>query len=176
MTLISSPPVTVYVQEACYSHRYIRGKDDSASNGIVERPERLHSVAMGVAAAIARLEELAEKSSGSPGLLSASESTTNRDSSSSSLPVDHLTSSASALKDYVNSGPDPTADLSNALDRLTIDASKTIHGKVSNLDLDATVKTTRVKLDSGIQVIQSAAKTSLLTDPAVKFIHGDIEG
>jgi histone deacetylase HOS3 len=45
----------LFVQEACYTHQFIRSKDDSA---IVERPERLRSVALGLAAAIARLEEI----------------------------------------------------------------------------------------------------------------------
>ena len=51
-----SPPTTaVYLQDACYQHRYIRSKDLS---NIVERPERLRAVKVGPAAAIARLEEV----------------------------------------------------------------------------------------------------------------------
>ena len=40
---------------ACLQHRYIRSKDTST---IVERPERLRAVTIGLSAAIARLEEL----------------------------------------------------------------------------------------------------------------------
>lgn len=44
----------IFLQEKCYLHRYIRNKDLS---GIVERPERLRAVALGLAAALARFEE-----------------------------------------------------------------------------------------------------------------------
>jgi len=45
----------VFVQNSCLQHRYIRSKDLST---IVERPERLRAVNIGLSAAIARLEEL----------------------------------------------------------------------------------------------------------------------
>ena len=44
----------VFLQERCYGHRYIRSRDLSA---IVERPERLRAIALGLSAAIARLED-----------------------------------------------------------------------------------------------------------------------
>jgi histone deacetylase HOS3 len=44
----------IFIQDACYQHQYIRSKDTSA---IVERPERLLAVKIGLAAAIARLED-----------------------------------------------------------------------------------------------------------------------
>lgn len=44
---------TVYVQQACVKHRFIRSKDTA---NIVERPERLRAVHVGIAAAIAHLE------------------------------------------------------------------------------------------------------------------------
>src|SRR5258707_13931299 len=44
-----------FVQNSCLQHRYIRSKDLST---IVERPERLRAVNIGLSAAIARLEEL----------------------------------------------------------------------------------------------------------------------
>lgn len=50
----SSHLVAVYLQDACLQHRYIRSRDTS---NIVERPERLRAVKVGLAAAIARLEE-----------------------------------------------------------------------------------------------------------------------
>ncbi|KAG9013540.1 hypothetical protein FRB94_002134 [Tulasnella sp. JGI-2019a] len=45
---------TIFLQEQCFKHRFIRRKDTS---GIVERPERLRAVAAGLAVAVARLEE-----------------------------------------------------------------------------------------------------------------------
>jgi histone deacetylase HOS3 len=45
----------IFIQNACLQHRYIRSKDTSS---IVERPERLRAVTIGLCAAIARLEEL----------------------------------------------------------------------------------------------------------------------
>ncbi|KLO03970.1 hypothetical protein SCHPADRAFT_948126 [Schizopora paradoxa] len=54
----TKPPMTaVYLQDACYKHRYMRTNDHS---NIVERPERLRAVKIGLAAAIARLEELSD--------------------------------------------------------------------------------------------------------------------
>ena len=51
---LPSPPTAVFVQKACVQHRYIRSRDTSC---IVERPERLRAVHVGLAAAAARLEE-----------------------------------------------------------------------------------------------------------------------
>jgi histone deacetylase HOS3 len=45
---------SVFLQDACHKHRYIRNRDTS---NIVERPERLRAVKAGLSAAIARLEE-----------------------------------------------------------------------------------------------------------------------
>lgn len=45
---------SIYLQEKCFLHRYIRNKDTSA---IVERPERLRAVALGLAVALARLDD-----------------------------------------------------------------------------------------------------------------------
>ncbi|KAH7915486.1 histone deacetylase domain-containing protein [Hygrophoropsis aurantiaca] len=45
---------TIYLQDDCLQHRYIRSRDIS---GIVERPERLRAIKVGLAAAIARIEE-----------------------------------------------------------------------------------------------------------------------
>ncbi|KAI0087016.1 histone deacetylase domain-containing protein [Irpex rosettiformis] len=48
------PPTTIFLQEACLRHQFIRSKDTS---NVVERPERLRAVNIGLAAAIARCEE-----------------------------------------------------------------------------------------------------------------------
>jgi histone deacetylase HOS3 len=45
----------IYLQNACLSHKYIRNSDVST---VVERPERIRAVKLGLAAAIARLEEI----------------------------------------------------------------------------------------------------------------------
>jgi histone deacetylase HOS3 len=50
----SGPSTTVFLQDACLQHKYIRTKD---SSHIVERPERLRAVKIGLCAAISRLEE-----------------------------------------------------------------------------------------------------------------------
>ncbi|KAH0585778.1 hypothetical protein H2248_007071 [Termitomyces sp. 'cryptogamus'] len=46
---------TIFFQDACYRHKYIRSRDLSA---IVERPERLRAVTIGLSAALARLESI----------------------------------------------------------------------------------------------------------------------
>ncbi|KAG5642540.1 hypothetical protein DXG03_002578 [Asterophora parasitica] len=51
----SSRRSAIFLQDACYQHQYIRSRDLSA---IVERPERLRAVTVGLSAAIARLEAL----------------------------------------------------------------------------------------------------------------------
>ena len=43
----------IFIQDECLKHRFIRSRDTS---GIFERPERLHAVKLGLAAAIARIE------------------------------------------------------------------------------------------------------------------------
>jgi len=48
------PSTTVFLQDACLQHKYIRTKD---SSHIFERPERLRAVKIGLCAAISRLEE-----------------------------------------------------------------------------------------------------------------------
>ena len=48
------PSTTIFLQDACLQHKYIRTKD---SSHIVERPERLRAVKIGLCAAISRLEE-----------------------------------------------------------------------------------------------------------------------
>lgn len=53
-TIMSAPAFTAILQPKGLLHRFIRSKDTST---IVERPERLRAVAVGIAAAAARLEE-----------------------------------------------------------------------------------------------------------------------
>lgn len=52
---LNRPPkdTAIFLQDVCLQHRFIRSRDTSA---IVEKPERLRAVNVGLAAAIARLE------------------------------------------------------------------------------------------------------------------------
>lgn len=58
MSGVKSSKTYLLFQDACYKHRYIRSNDLS---NIVERPERLRAVKVGLAAAIARIEELSQQ-------------------------------------------------------------------------------------------------------------------
>ena len=51
-------PLGLFIQPACLHHKYIRHAN---SSHIFERPERLRAVLLGVAAAVARLEESGEE-------------------------------------------------------------------------------------------------------------------
>ena len=53
MAWTPSPDTAIYLQDECYKHKHIRSKNLST---IVERPERLRALKMGLAGAIARLE------------------------------------------------------------------------------------------------------------------------
>ena len=119
--LLETKKASAFFQNACLQHRFIRSRDTS---NIVERPERLRAVSIGLAAAIARLEEVV--SSGAP------------------------TSSSPAKQ------PDPN-DLAEAMGRM-------------KLEHDSSLFVTPVS------VVQSQATVDILNNPAVKFIHGDIEG
>ncbi|KAF7422943.1 hypothetical protein PC9H_011107 [Pleurotus ostreatus] len=109
---------TVFLQNACYEHQYIRSKDSSL---IVERPERLRAVNLGLAAAIARLGDYSD------------------------APV-------------APGKPDDSdaSDLADALSRIDINRSST--------------------RDEPVNTIRSSASVQLMNNPALKFIHGDIDG
>lgn len=112
----------IFLQDACYQHRYIRSNDISA---IVERPERLRAVKVGLAAAISRLEILHHHNGTSN--LSASDT-----------------------------DPDANADdLTAALQKM-------------NLTTDVSVQI--------VDLVNSKATVDVLDNPAVKFVHGDIDG
>jgi histone deacetylase HOS3 len=117
--------VAVFIQDACLQHQYIRSKDLSS---IVERPERLRAVKIGIAAAIARLESILAK---------------------------HEHDDTETKKH--DEDPD---DLAATLDRMKLihDSSKLRHSS------------------SPVSIIQSRASVDILKHPAVKFIHGDIDG
>ncbi|KAK7048838.1 histone deacetylase HOS3 [Favolaschia claudopus] len=99
----------IFLQDACFQHRYIRSRDLSA---IVERPERLRAVTIGISAAISRLEGVPNQ------------------------PKPEL---------------DPD-DLASQLARLNIQP------------------------DIPVTIIQSSASIDILSHPAVKYVHGDVDG
>ncbi|KIJ55002.1 hypothetical protein M422DRAFT_200979 [Sphaerobolus stellatus SS14] len=62
MASTTIPQTTIFFQDKCLLHRYVRSQDKSL---VFERPERLRAVKSGVAAAIARLEERQQAKSNS---------------------------------------------------------------------------------------------------------------
>ncbi|KAH9480787.1 Histone deacetylase HOS3 [Psilocybe cubensis] len=107
-------------------HKYIRSRDLSA---IVERPERLRAINVGLSAAIARLEEL--------------------------IPLQENPKSDTGSQDA--EATREANDLVDVMNKLTIDPN-----------LSSTQK-------SPVRIIHSQATSNILSDPAIKFIHGDIE-
>jgi histone deacetylase HOS3 len=121
------PSTAIFLQDACLQHKYIRTKD---SSHIVERPERLRAVKIGLCAAISRLEE--------------------------SLPV--------------ATSADATAPAEDSEADLLVEA-------IENLRLEQQDSAV-LPLPKGlpVQVVRSSAKVDILDHPAVKYIHGDIDG
>lgn len=119
--------ISVFIQEDCLRHRFIRSKDVS---NIVERPERLRAVNIGISAAISRLESV------SSGFDSSNE------------PV---------IPTESKSDIDLTDDLTAALDKLKLASSS-------------------YPTPLPLNLVKSSAKVELLNNPAVKFVHGDIDG
>lgn len=114
---------SIFLQNACLQHRYIRSKDLSS---IVERPERLRAVNAGLSAAIARIEEL-------------------------------FASLNTVTGQSLMAEPD-TDDLAAVMDKLKLDSSSPSITK------------------SPVLIVQSQASADILSHPAVKFVHGDIDG
>ncbi|KAJ6487251.1 Arginase/deacetylase [Mycena vitilis] len=110
------PKPAIFLQDACFHHRYIRSRDTS---NIVERPERLRAVTIGLAAAISRLE------GGVP--------------PETPKPLD----------------PD---DLASQLGRMNIESDSL------------------ARADPSVSVVRSSASADVLSHPAVKYVHGDIDG
>ncbi|WRT70654.1 uncharacterized protein IL334_007652 [Kwoniella shivajii] len=101
-TTSSTSPLGLFIQPACLQHKYIR---HSNSSHIFERPERLRAVLLGVAAAIARLEEGVQS-------IPKAESSSNADDlsgllSSLSIESSNPSSSSSNLTSHLNIVPPP---------------------------------------------------------------------
>ncbi|TFK64492.1 Arginase/deacetylase [Pluteus cervinus] len=109
---------TVFLQNACYMHQFIRSKDTSA---IVERPERLRAVSIGLSAAISRIEE-AFSSLGATGQLAG----TTEDALVAALDKMKLsTNGASISKDVV-----PIVQSMEKVNLLDSEAVKYVHGDI----------------------------------------------
>ncbi|KAJ3788333.1 Arginase/deacetylase [Lentinula aff. detonsa] len=84
---------SIFIQDVCYQHRYIRSRDTSL---IVERPERLTAVKVGLAAAVARIQDVVGKPTEDPNDLAAAldKLTLGAQSSSVTAPINVVHSSA----------------------------------------------------------------------------------
>jgi histone deacetylase HOS3 len=120
--------VAVFLQDACLQHQYIRSRDLSA---IVERPERLRAVKIGIAAAAAHLE-------------------------TANLVQGNWDPETTGKEQQVE--PD---DLAAAMGRMNLLRSPSTQPRHSV---------------SPVSIVQSHASVDILSHPAVKFIHGDIDG
>jgi histone deacetylase HOS3 len=118
------PSTTVFLQDACLHHKYIRTRD---SSHIVERPERLRAVKIGLCAAISRLEET------------------------------HLVSTSTS-EGAISSDPD------------------SLIAAIENLKLEQAPTISPLPRGHPVQLIRSDAKIDILSDSAVKYIHGDVDG
>jgi histone deacetylase HOS3 len=111
----------VFIQDACYEHQYIRSKDQSL---IVERPERVYAVKIGIAGAIARLEQSFNSFSQPVQTAKPSASDTSTDTLVESL--NRISISDKALyEDFVQ-----IFHSSTTIDILNNEAVKFIHGDI----------------------------------------------
>jgi histone deacetylase HOS3 len=120
--------VAVFLQDACLQHQYIRSRDLSA---IVERPERLRAVKIGIAAAAAHLE-------------------------TANLVQGNWNPETTGKEQQVE--PDDLAAAMGRMNLLRSPSTQPCHSV------------------SPVSIVQSHASVDILSHPAVKFIHGDIDG
>ncbi|CAK5277106.1 unnamed protein product [Mycena citricolor] len=126
----------IFLQEACFKHKFIRSRDTS---NVVERPERLRAVTAGLSAAMARLEydraRIASHASLDPDDLASQLDRLNLASTSSAPPPARVVHSAAAL------------------DLLTHPAVKYVHGDIDgDVYLEKLVRWVREsqgKIDAG---------------------------
>ncbi|KAJ3573753.1 hypothetical protein NP233_g2224 [Leucocoprinus birnbaumii] len=111
---------TIFLQDACLQHKYIRNKHKS---NVVERPERLRAVNVGISAAIARLES------------------TQQPELNEEKPANNEVGELVDVMGKMRLGS-PAADIGPSV----------------------------------VPIVKSQATVDILNNPAVKFIHGDIEG
>jgi histone deacetylase HOS3 len=138
----------IFLQDACFLHRFIRSRTIS---GIVERPERLRAVMVGLSATIARLEDALHSGNGG-----SANKVNVTDGSSAGNP---FASQSDVIKPKSDVG---TEELEAAMGRITI----TQPTAQQQLSISPAVP---------ITIIQSQASLDLLKHPAVKYVHGDID-
>ena len=129
-TPVTMPPTAIYLQKACLQHRYIRTRDNSH---IVERPERLRAVNVGLAASIARLEERAQPVSVSVGKSSsatAAESKVEEDSDALTEALGKLQLSTPSRTETLAHVPVTFVHSSASVDILNDAAVKFVHGDI----------------------------------------------
>jgi histone deacetylase HOS3 len=148
LSMATAPSNAIYLQDACLAHQYIRNSD---TGNVAERPERIHAVKVGLAAAVARLEHIHSSKTSSP-----------------EVKLEHSTKLKSGADAVGLLKPDDSAgDLVAVLSQMKIEANSP--GPSSPL----VASTSTLPL---IGIVYSTASVNLLNNPAVKFIHGDIDG
>lgn len=135
----------IFLQDACFLHRFIRSR---ITSGIVERPERLRAVMVGLSATIARLEDALHNGS-------ANEVNVTDGSSAG----DTVVSQSDVIKSKSDVG---TEELEAAMGRITITQPTAQHSS-------------SISPAVPIAIIQSQASLDILKHPAVKYVHGDID-
>jgi histone deacetylase HOS3 len=114
-----------FIQDVCYQHRFIRSRDVST---VVERPERLRAVKIGLAAAIARVENtLSDVSATADVLPTINASDSPGDELASALARMHLETTRSATD---HNSPITIVHSSASVDILNNRAVKFIHGDI----------------------------------------------
>ncbi|CCL99724.1 uncharacterized protein FIBRA_01746 [Fibroporia radiculosa] len=129
----SGDKTAVFLQKACLQHRFIRSKDTSS---IVERPERLRAVNLGLAAAFARLNnsnstsaQTAVKSEGLSGSSSVQNPTEGTDELTAAL--EHLNITSSSISPQLSQGRVEFVHSDATLDLLNHPAVKFVHGDIT---------------------------------------------
>lgn len=134
----------VFLQDACLKHRFIRSRD---SSNIVERPERLRAVKLGVSAAIARLE--------------------------GPIPVGKQVPEDSSKHEM--GSPLKAADVSQVEAGAEADILAEAMGRM-NIAPATSLEEFPLSRSLPIRVLRSSAQVNILNHAAVKFVHGDIDG
>ncbi|KAH7097623.1 Arginase/deacetylase [Auriculariales sp. MPI-PUGE-AT-0066] len=156
MTSLHPAKPVVFIQERCAKHRYIRNKDTST---IVERPERLRAISLGVATAVARVEAArgVEPDSTTPPLSAVS----------SDVTTDVLTDALSKLGIAESEGlVTPPNSAATKTDPLSAYFGR-FDGGI------CTTKPIAGPTNSVVELVRSNALVDLCTHKAVDFIHGD---
>ncbi|EJD50534.1 Arginase/deacetylase [Auricularia subglabra TFB-10046 SS5] len=149
----------IFLQEVCLKHRYIRSRDTS---GIVERPERLRAINVGLATAVARIEN-ARSNTVLPGPVVPNAA----DALADALSKLGIAEGASKPSAATTNAPDPTKlsddPLTAALNKLSISST----GPSGALRDDDEAN------NPVVTFIRSKAAVDICTHPAVDYIHGD---